>query len=78
MIDDLEVIFLQTLSSYQDWGAGAGRSRVFLAPLSRSRLRKKPGARAAPKKTRSRSRKKYAAPVPTKFGEKKYFTKLNK
>ena len=32
----------------QGWGAGAGRSRVFLAPWSRSRL-KRPGAGAAKK-----------------------------
>ena len=36
----------------QGWGAGSGRNRVILAPWSRSRLRKKPGAGAgaAPKK----------------------------
>ena len=37
----------------QGWGAGAGRSRVFLAPWetirSRSRLKKKSGAGAAKK-----------------------------
>ena len=33
----------------QGWGAGAGRSRVFLAAWSRSRLKKKPGAGAAKK-----------------------------
>ena len=31
----------------QGWGAGAGRSRVFLTPWSRSRLKKKLGAGAA-------------------------------
>ena len=30
----------------QGWGAGAGRSRVFLAPWSRSRFKKNPGAGA--------------------------------
>ena len=30
----------------QGWGAGAGRSRVFLAPWSRSRMEKKSGAGA--------------------------------
>ena len=31
------------IGNFQDWGAGAGagRSRVFLAPWSRSRLKKK-------------------------------------
>ena len=36
-------------SRYQGWGAGAGRSRVFLAPWSRSRLEEKSGAGAAKK-----------------------------
>ena len=31
----------------QSWGAEAGRSRVFLAPWSRSRLKRKPEAGAA-------------------------------
>ena len=37
----------------QGWGAGAGAGRrwVFLAPWSRSRLKKKPGAGAAWKKS---------------------------
>ena len=42
---------LSPCSPTQGWGAGAGRSRVFLAPWSRkrSRLKKKSGARAAKK-----------------------------
>ena len=34
-------------NSIQGWGAGAGRSRFFLAHWSRSRLKKKPGAGTA-------------------------------
>ena len=41
----------ETFGLMQGWGAGAGRSRVFLAPWSRSRLRKKTGAGAAQKKS---------------------------
>ena len=51
---------IHNLSLCQGWGAGAGRSRVFLAPWSRSRL----------KKTRSRSRsrlKKNQEPEPLKI-----------
>jgi len=33
-------------SYWKGWGAGAGRSRVFLAPWNQSRLKKKPGAGA--------------------------------
>jgi len=38
-------------SYWKGWGAGAGRSRVFLAPWNQSRLKKKPGAGAAWKKS---------------------------
>ena len=40
---------MQQINFRQGWGvrAGAGRSRVFLAPWSRNRLKKKPGAGAA-------------------------------
>ena len=44
------------------WGAGAGRSRVFLAPWSR--LRKKQEPEPLQKKTRSQSRQNFAAPAP--------------
>ena len=37
----------------QGWGAGAGRSRVFLAPWSRSRLKKKQEPEPFGKKVRS-------------------------
>ena len=44
----------------QGWGAGAGRSRLLLAPLSRSRLKKIPGAGAgAAKKLALREDKKH-------------------
>ena len=35
----------------QGWGAGVGRSRLFLAPWSRSRLRKKQEPEPLEKKT---------------------------
>ena len=34
------------MNNKQGWGAGAGRSRVFLAPWSRSRLEKKVRSRS--------------------------------
>ena len=54
-------VVLSIVFTYQQGlGARAGRSRLFLSPWSRSRLKKKPGAGAARKKVRSRSRLKLA------------------
>ena len=39
-------ILKENLRNKQGWGAGAGQIRVFLAPWSRSRLKKKRGAGA--------------------------------
>ena len=43
---------------------GAARSRIFLAPWNRSRLRKQTTAGAAPKKSGAGATKKIAAPAP--------------
>ena len=51
-----KVMFYEVLCIFQGWGAGAGRSRVFLAPWSRSRLKKKQEHEPLGKKVRSRSR----------------------
>ena len=60
-------IFLSWKSWYpqrQGWGAGAGRSRVFLAPWSRSRLKKNRSRSRLEKKSGAGAAKNLPAPQP--------------